>query len=100
MTINQAKRKLKIFTFLLMFSLTSVIIRTEIYPIEYEKLVEDNMALFLAKLIILFSSCVSVCGIVVSILHHNCSRNRSCCGRPEARSEMRACAQSLTNKQK
>ena len=36
-----------------MFSLTSVIIRTKIYPIEYEKLVEDNMALFLAKLIIL-----------------------------------------------
>ena len=83
-----------------MFSLTSVIIRTEIYPIEYEKLTEDDMALFLAKLIILFSSCVSVGGIVVSLLHHNCSRNRSCCARPEARSERRACAQSLSIKQK
>ena len=45
-----------------MFNLTSVIIRTEIFPIEYEKLVEDDMALFLAKLIILFSSFVSVGG--------------------------------------
>ena len=83
-----------------MFSLTGVIIRTEIYPIEIEMLVEDTMALVFAKLIILFSSCVSVGGIVVSLLHHNCSRNRSCCGRPEARSEMRACAQSLSIKQK
>ena len=83
-----------------MFSLTGVIIRTEIYPIEIEMLVEDTIALVFAKLIILFSSCVSVGGIVVSLLHHNCSRNRSCCGRPEARSEMRACAQSLSIKQK
>ena len=83
-----------------MFSLTGVIIRTEIYPTEIEMLVEDTMALVFAKLIILISSCVSVGGIVVSLLHHNCSRNRSCCGRPETRSEMRACAQSRSIKQK
>ena len=45
-----------------MFSLTSVIIRTDFYPIEIEKLVEDNMALVFAKLIILFSSFVLVGG--------------------------------------
>ena len=45
---------------------------------EAEKLIEDNMELVFSKLIILFASCVSVQGIVVSLLHHNCSRNRSC----------------------
>ena len=82
-----------------MFSLSNIIIQTEFLSIEIEKLIKDNMALVFTKLIILFSSCVSVGGNVVSLLHHNCSRNWSCCGRPEARSEMRACAQSLTNKQ-
>ena len=73
-----------------MFSQGNIIIRTEIYPLDIEKLTEDNMALVFAKLIILFSRCVSVGGIVVSQLHYNCMRNCSCCGRPEARSEMRA----------
>ena len=83
-----------------MFSLTNITIQTEIYPIEIENLIEDKMALVFAKLIILFSSCVTVGGSVVSLLYHKCSQNRSCCGRPEARSEMRACADSLSNKQK
>ena len=43
-----------------MFSLTSVIIRTEIYPIEIEKQIENIMSLLLANLIILFSNCMSV----------------------------------------
>ena len=83
-----------------MFRSSNIIIRTEFYPIEIEKLIEDNMALVFANFISLFSSCVSVDGIVISLLHHNCSRNLSCCGRPEARSDMRACACSLSNKQK
>ena len=83
-----------------MFSLTSVIIRTEIYPIEIEKQIENIMLLLLANLIILFSNCMSVDGIVVSLLHRNCSQNLSCCGRPEARSEMRARPHSLSNKPK
>ena len=83
-----SKNNLEVFTFLLMFSLSKKIRRIEIYPIGTEKLIEDNMALVLAKLTNLFPSCVSVGGIVVSVLHHNCSRNRSSCGRPEARSEM------------
>ena len=37
-----------------MFSLTDVIIQTEIYRIEIGMLVEDNMALVFAKLIICF----------------------------------------------
>ena len=73
-----------------MFSLSNITRRTEIYPIEREELIEDNMVIVFAKLIIWFSSCVPVGGIVVSLFHHNCSRNWSCSGRPEARSEMRA----------
>ena len=73
-----------------MFCLSNIITRTEIYPSEIEKQIEDNMALVCGKLIIFFSSCVTVGGIVVSLLHYNCSRTRSCCGRPEARSEMRS----------
>ena len=83
-----------------MFSLSNIITRNEFYSNESEKLKEDNMALVFAKLINLISSCVSVRGIVVSLLHHNCSRNRSCCARPEARNEMRAFPQSLSNKPK
>ena len=83
-----------------MFTLGNKIKRSEIYPIEIEKQIEDNMALVFAKLIILYSSCVSVGRIVVSLLHNNCSRKRSCCGRPEARNEMRACPHSLSNKPK
>ena len=83
-----SKNNLEVSTFLLMFSLSNKIRRTEIYPIETEKLIEDNMALVLAKLINLFPSCVSVGGIVVSLLHHNCSQNRSSCGRTEARNEI------------
>ena len=37
-----------------MFSLSNLIIRTEIYPNKIEKLTEDNMAIVFAKLIILF----------------------------------------------
>ena len=81
---------LEISTFLLIFSLSNIIIRSEKYPIEIEKLIEANMALVFAKLISFFSSCVSVDGIVISLMHQNCSRNRSCCDRREARSEMRA----------
>ena len=83
-----------------MISLSNIIIQTEIYPNEIVKLIEDNMASVFAKLIIFFSRCVSMGGSVVSRLHHSCRRNRSCCGRVEARSEMRACAESLTNKKK
>ena len=83
-----------------MFRLSHIIIRSKNYPIEIEKLIEDNMSLLLANLIILFSNWVSVDGIVVSLLHHNCSQNLSCCGRLEARSEMRACARSLSTEQK
>ena len=71
-----------------MLCLSNIITQTEIYPSEIEKLIEDNMVLVFAKLIIFFSDCVSVGGIVVPLLHHNCRRNRTCCGRPEARSEM------------
>ena len=73
-----------------MFSLSNIIIRTEIYPNKIEMLSEDSMAFFFRKTDLLFSKCMSVDGIVVSLLHHNCSRNQSCCGRPEARSEMRS----------
>ena len=83
-----------------MFIISNIILQTEINSIEIEKLIKNNMALVFAKLIILFSSCVPVGGIVVSLLHHNCRRNYSCCGRPEARIKMRACAQALSNKQK
>ena len=40
-----------------MFSLSNLIIRTEIYPNEIVKLIKDNMALVFAKLINLLSSC-------------------------------------------
>ena len=83
-----------------MFSLSNIIIQTEIYPIEREKLIEDNMVIVFAKLIIWFSSCVPVGGIVVSLFHQNCDRNWSCSGRPEARSEKKAFPHSLSNKQK
>ena len=83
-----------------MFSLSNIITRTEICSNEIGKLIEDNMALVLAKLIILFSSCVSMGGIVVSLLQASFSRIFSCCGRPEARSEMGACASSLSTEQK
>ena len=38
-----------------MFSISNIILGTEIYSIEIEKLIKDNMALVFAKLIILFS---------------------------------------------
>ena len=39
-----------------MFCLSNIITRTEIYPSEIEKLIEDNMALVCGKLIIFFSN--------------------------------------------
>ena len=41
-----------------MINLSNITIRTEIYPIEIEKIIEDKMALVFAKLSILISSCV------------------------------------------
>ena len=57
-----------------MFSLSNIIIQTEIYAIENEKLIEVKMALIFRKLIILISSCLSLGGIVVSLLENNCSQ--------------------------
>ena len=51
-----SKNNLEVSTFLLMISLSNIIIQTEIYPIETETLIEDHMALVFAKLIFCFQN--------------------------------------------
>ena len=59
-----------------MFSFSTIIIRTELYSIEIEKLNKDNMALVFAKLIIFFFKLRVGGWNCVFLLHHNCSRSQ------------------------
>ena len=71
-----------------MFSLSNIIIRTEICPIENETLIEVKMALIFAKMIILFQV---ACRLVELRFHYwiTIAQCAQC-----------ACAQSKSNKQK